>query len=98
MLTYLYRKVGFILNSLFEESARYSIFRAAILCVIGIVTFFFPDFLLSGMVYVIAGYGLYDETSDSPLPPKKNIAKECLDIWNLIFEKQIRPIISLSQN
>lgn len=46
------------MNSLFEKFTRYSIFRAAILCVMGIVTFFFPEFLLSGMVYVIAGYAI----------------------------------------
>lgn len=58
MLTYLHRKVGFILNLLFEKFTRYSILRAAILCVMGIVTFFSPEFLLSGMVYVIAGYAI----------------------------------------
>ncbi|MFJ5771789.1 hypothetical protein [Psychrobacillus sp. NPDC093180] len=41
--------------------------------------------------------GLYDETSDSPLPEIRDIAKECLDIWDLMFEKQIGPIRSLSQ-
>lgn len=41
--------------------------------------------------------GLYDETSGSSLSEIKNIAKECLDIWDLMFEKQIGPIRSLSQ-
>lgn len=41
--------------------------------------------------------GLYDETSDSPLSEIKDIAKECLDIWDLMFENQIGPIRSLSQ-
>ncbi|WP_301107120.1 hypothetical protein [Sporosarcina sp.] len=41
--------------------------------------------------------GLYDESSDSPLPEIKSIANECLDIWDLMFEKQIGPIRSLSQ-
>jgi hypothetical protein len=41
--------------------------------------------------------GLYDETSGSPLHETKDIAKECLNIWDLMFEKQIGPIRSLSQ-
>ena len=41
--------------------------------------------------------GLYDETSGSPLPQIKDIAKECLDIWDLMYEKQIGPIRFLSQ-
>lgn len=41
--------------------------------------------------------GLYDETSKSTLPEIKNIANECLDIWDLMFEKQIGPIRQLSQ-
>ena len=41
--------------------------------------------------------GLYDETSGSSLPEIKNIAKECLNIWDLMFEKQIGPIRFLSQ-
>jgi hypothetical protein len=41
--------------------------------------------------------GLYDETAGSSLPEMKNIAKECLDIWDLMFEKQIGPIRQLSQ-
>jgi hypothetical protein len=41
--------------------------------------------------------GLYDETSGSSLPEIKDIAKECLNIWDLMFEKQIGPIRSLSQ-
>ncbi|WP_411683090.1 hypothetical protein [Clostridium thailandense] len=41
--------------------------------------------------------GLYDETVGSPLSEIKNIAKECLDIWDLMFEKQIGPIRQLSQ-
>jgi hypothetical protein len=41
--------------------------------------------------------GLYDETIGSSLPEMKNIAKECLDIWDLMFEKQIGPIRLLSQ-
>ncbi|MCM3609650.1 hypothetical protein M4S82_00210 [Planococcus sp. MERTA32b] len=41
--------------------------------------------------------GLYDETSGSPIPDIKDIATECLNIWDLMFEKQIGPIRSLSQ-
>ena len=41
--------------------------------------------------------GLYDETSESTLPEMKDIAGECLDIWDLMFEKQIGPIRQLSQ-
>ena len=41
--------------------------------------------------------GLYDETAGSQLPEMKIIAKECLDIWDLMFEKQIGPIRQLSQ-
>ncbi|MGM0830245.1 MAG: hypothetical protein ACQEU4_18640 [Bacillota bacterium] len=41
--------------------------------------------------------GLYDETAASQLPEIKDIAKECLNIWDLMFEKQIGPIRSLSQ-
>jgi hypothetical protein len=41
--------------------------------------------------------GLYDETSGSSLPAMKNIAQECLDIWDLMFENQIGPIRKLSQ-
>lgn len=41
--------------------------------------------------------GLYDETSGSSLSEFKDIAKECLDIWDLMFEKQIGPIRFLSQ-
>lgn len=41
--------------------------------------------------------GLYDETSDSQIPNIKDIAEECLGIWDLMFEKQIGPIRSLSQ-
>ncbi|MGB7604492.1 MAG: hypothetical protein WBL93_03350 [Lutisporaceae bacterium] len=41
--------------------------------------------------------GLYDETAGSTIPEIKNIAKECLDIWDLMFEKQIGPIRQLSQ-
>ena len=41
--------------------------------------------------------GLYDETSGSSIPEMKKIAEECLDIWDLMFEKQIGPIRFLSQ-
>ncbi|SMC32701.1 hypothetical protein [Sporomusa malonica] len=41
--------------------------------------------------------GLYDETSESSLPEMKSIANECLDIWDLMFERQIGPIRFLSQ-
>jgi len=41
--------------------------------------------------------GLYDETSASSLPEKKDIAEKCLDIWDLMFEKQIGSIRQLSQ-
>lgn len=41
--------------------------------------------------------GLYDETSGSSLPEMKNTAEKCLDIWDLMFEKQIGPIRLLSQ-
>lgn len=41
--------------------------------------------------------GLYDETCGSYQPELKNIAKECLDLWDLMFEKQIGPVRKLSQ-
>ena len=41
--------------------------------------------------------GLYDETSGSTLLEMRNIAEECLNIWDLMFEKQIGPIRQLSQ-
>lgn len=41
--------------------------------------------------------GLYDETSGSTYPELRNIAMECLDIWDLMFEKQIGPVRRLSQ-
>lgn len=41
--------------------------------------------------------GLYDETSASSLPDKKDIAEKCLDVWDLMFEKQIGSIRQLSQ-
>jgi len=41
--------------------------------------------------------GLYDETAGSSLPEIKSIANECLDIWDLMFEKQIGTIRQLSQ-
>lgn len=57
MLSYLYRKVGFILKSLlFEKFIKYAMLRAAFLGIMGIITFLFPEFLLNGMVYVIGGY------------------------------------------
>jgi hypothetical protein len=40
---------------------------------------------------------LYDETSESTLPEMKYIAEKCLDIWDLMFEKQIGPVRQLSQ-
>ncbi|GEM_PF-2809702 len=57
MLSCLYRKVGFILKALlFEKFARFAMLRAALLAIMGIVTFLFPEFLLIGMVYAVAGY------------------------------------------
>lgn len=41
--------------------------------------------------------GLYDETSGATRPELKCIAQECLDIWDLMFEKQIGPVRRLSQ-
>ncbi|NWL88482.1 hypothetical protein DMN77_12970 [Paenibacillus sp. 79R4] len=41
--------------------------------------------------------GLYDETSEFTQPELKNIAQECLDIWDLMFEKQIGPVRRLSR-
>lgn len=41
--------------------------------------------------------GLYDETCGSTIPELKRIAQECLDIWDLMFEKQIGPIRRLSK-
>lgn len=41
--------------------------------------------------------GLYDETSESKQPELKRIAEECLDIWDLMFEKQIGSVRRLSQ-
>jgi hypothetical protein len=40
--------------------------------------------------------GLYDETSGDTRPEIKCIAQECLDIWDLMFEKQIGPVRRLS--
>ncbi|WP_276355744.1 hypothetical protein [Cohnella caldifontis] len=40
--------------------------------------------------------GLYDETSGDTRPELKGIAQECLDIWDLMFEKQIGPVRRLS--
>lgn len=40
--------------------------------------------------------GLYDETSGDTRPELKCIAQECLDIWDLMFEKQIGPVRKLS--
>ncbi|MDF2892744.1 MAG: hypothetical protein K0R80_3111 [Clostridia bacterium] len=48
------------MNSLFEKYKRYSIFRAAIVCIIGTVLFFFPEFLLSDIVYIISGYTIFN--------------------------------------
>lgn len=41
--------------------------------------------------------GLYDETSGATKPELKRIAQECLDIWDLMFEKQIGPVRRLSR-
>lgn len=41
--------------------------------------------------------GLYDETSCSTVSEIKNIANECLDIWDLMFEKQIGSVRMLSR-
>ncbi|MEK4042095.1 hypothetical protein NSU18_00420 [Paenibacillus sp. FSL H8-0048] len=41
--------------------------------------------------------GLYDETSGSNNPNLKMISRECLDIWDMMFEKQIGPIRQLSR-
>src|SRR5699024_9062708 len=42
--------------------------------------------------------GLYDELSDAKSPDLKKIANECLDVWDLMFEKQIGMIRTLSFN
>ncbi|OXS56941.1 hypothetical protein B1A99_18975 [Cohnella sp. CIP 111063] len=41
--------------------------------------------------------GLYDETSGATGSELKSIAQKCLDIWDLMFEKQIGPVRRLSQ-
>ncbi|KOA74495.1 hypothetical protein ACR53_15595 [Bacillus stratosphericus] len=41
--------------------------------------------------------GLYDETSNSTIPEIKDIANECLNMWDLMFENQFGQIRSLSQ-
>ncbi|GIP59880.1 hypothetical protein [Paenibacillus woosongensis] len=41
--------------------------------------------------------GLYDETSGATRPEQKSIANECLDIWDLMFEKQIGQVRRLSR-
>lgn len=41
--------------------------------------------------------GLYDETSGSIKPELIDVSNECLNIWDLMFEKQIGPIRILSQ-
>ncbi|MEK4527753.1 hypothetical protein CXK86_08105 [Paenibacillus sp. BGI2013] len=40
--------------------------------------------------------GLYDETTEDTRPEIRCIAQECLDIWDLMFEKQIGPVRRLS--
>ena len=42
----------------FRRFTRYAVLRAAVLGIMAIVSMAFPDFLKSGMVYVIAGYAL----------------------------------------
>jgi uncharacterized membrane protein HdeD (DUF308 family) len=52
----------------------------------GIVTFFFPEFLLSGMVYVIAGYAILNGTlsiADHFL--NEEVASKAINYGNLIF-------------
>jgi len=41
--------------------------------------------------------GLYDESSDPTRPDLRSIAQDCLDIWDLMFERQIGPVRRLSQ-
>lgn len=41
--------------------------------------------------------GLYDETSESTIVERKEIANKCLDIWDLMFENHIGSIRSLSK-
>lgn len=42
--------------------------------------------------------GLYDETSGESRPELKNIAQECLNIWDLMFEKQIGSVRRLNKD
>ena len=41
--------------------------------------------------------GLYDETEGKEEKEMKNIANECLDIWDKMFERQIGTIRLLSK-
>ena len=41
--------------------------------------------------------GLYDETSSSKRAEVQKVAEKCLDIWDLMYEKQIGSIRNLSQ-
>lgn len=43
---------------LFNKFAKFAMLRAVLLAILGIVTFLFPEFLLGGMVYVVAGYAI----------------------------------------
>lgn len=40
----------------FMEIAKYANLRAVLLGIMGVLSFLFPEFLTSGMVYVIAAY------------------------------------------
>lgn len=42
--------------------------------------------------------GLYDETVNLVSSKMKNIANQCLDLWDLMYENQIGSIRNLSQN
>lgn len=41
---------------LYDRFVRYSMLRAALLGIMGVVTLLFPEFLINAFVYVIAGY------------------------------------------
>ncbi|MEF2966732.1 hypothetical protein V3851_12900 [Paenibacillus sp. M1] len=41
--------------------------------------------------------GLYDETSEAMRPELRMIAQECLEIWDMMFEKQIGTVRKLSK-
>ena len=40
---------------------------------------------------------LYDETANSGLARDKQVAEKCLELWDIMFEKQIGQVRALSR-